>query len=67
MRYHSTVFAHTINAKFFSIDYTNGGKVSSFMNDINSNNFLTLTKIINSPVDEVVDKILRQIKVEKTY
>lgn len=33
MRYHSVVFAETLGVDYLAIDYTNGGKISSFLND----------------------------------
>lgn len=34
MRYHSIVFAHKTGTPFFPIDYTNGGKIAGYLNDI---------------------------------
>lgn len=31
MRFHSVVFAHSIDAPFVAIDYTNGGKIANFL------------------------------------
>lgn len=35
MRFHSVVFAHTLNVDFIAIDYTMGGKIHSFLKDNN--------------------------------
>lgn len=36
MRFHSVVFAHTLNVNFIAIDYTMGGKIHSFLKDNNA-------------------------------
>ena len=36
MRFHSVLFAHTLEVPFFAIDYTNGGKIENFLNDNNA-------------------------------
>lgn len=36
MRFHSVVFAHTIGAPYLAIDYTNGGKITGFLEDVNN-------------------------------
>lgn len=33
MRFHSVLFAHTLDTNFIAIDYTNGGKITGFMTD----------------------------------
>ena len=33
MRFHSTLFAHTLGVPFGAVDYTGGGKVSAFLSD----------------------------------
>ncbi|MCB0637129.1 MAG: polysaccharide pyruvyl transferase family protein [Lewinella sp.] len=33
MRFHSVLFAHTLGANFFAIDYTGGGKIKGFLQD----------------------------------
>lgn len=33
MRFHSVVFAHTLDTPFIAIDYTNGGKIFQFLKD----------------------------------
>lgn len=35
MRFHSVVFAYVLKTNFFAIDYTNGGKITSFLNERN--------------------------------
>ena len=35
MRYHSVVFAETLNTDYIAIDYTNGGKIKGFLEDNN--------------------------------
>ena len=32
MRFHSVLFAHTLDTNFLAIDYTNGGKIYSYLN-----------------------------------
>lgn len=47
MRFHSVVFAHTLNTNFIGLDYTNGGKIKSYLKDNNSiENLLTIEKIL---------------------
>lgn len=36
MRFHSVVFAHTIGAPFVAIDYTDGGKIRSYLQHVGS-------------------------------
>ena len=47
MRFHSVVFAHTLNTPFTAIDYTRGGKISNYIAD-NSipENLLSVEQII---------------------
>lgn len=33
MRFHSVVFAHTLNTSFTAIDYTRGGKIANYLGD----------------------------------
>lgn len=33
MRFHSVLFANTLDANFFAIDYTNGGKITGYLTD----------------------------------
>ena len=33
MRFHSVLFAHTLNTNFIAIDYTNGGKIKGYLTD----------------------------------
>lgn len=48
MRFHSTLFAYTLQAPFTAIDYTSGGKVYRFLADRNALAHLaTLAQIIN--------------------
>ena len=61
MRYHSTVFAHGIKSNFYAIDYTNGGKVSSFMTDSGKDNFICLDEILKTPQSKIVNEILQQV------
>ena len=35
MRYHSIVFAHHLSRKYIAVDYTNGGKIESFIQEKN--------------------------------
>ena len=36
MRFHSVLFAHTLNTDFIAIDYTLGGKIHAFLEDSNN-------------------------------
>ncbi|MEQ9443822.1 MAG: polysaccharide pyruvyl transferase family protein [Cyclobacteriaceae bacterium] len=36
MRFHSVLFAHTLNTNFIAIDYTNGGKIKGYLTDHNA-------------------------------
>lgn len=38
MRFHSVLFAATLNTNFLAIDYTNGGKIAGFLADTNQIN-----------------------------
>ena len=48
MRFHSTLFAHTLGVPFYAIDYTRGGKIHGFLSDNNG-----LDKLIS--LDGVVE------------
>ncbi len=48
MRFHSVLFAHTINADFYAIDYTQGGKIKGFLNDNNAlNKIISIQDLLN--------------------
>lgn len=47
MRFHSVVFAHTLDTNFIAVDYTKGGKILNFLTDNES-----LDKIIS--LDDVI-------------
>ena len=48
MRYHSAVFANTLNTKFVAVDYTNGGKVLGYFKDHVADTLpLTLEQVTN--------------------
>ncbi|WKN33493.1 polysaccharide pyruvyl transferase family protein [Porifericola rhodea] len=36
MRFHSVLFAHTLETDFIAIDYTNGGKITGYLTDHNA-------------------------------
>lgn len=47
MRYHSVIFSNILNGMFTAIDYTNGGKVYSYLKDVDkSNQLLSMEDII---------------------
>lgn len=49
MRFHSVVFAHTLNTDFTAIDYTRGGKILNYLNDNNcSQRMLTIDNLANN-------------------
>jgi polysaccharide pyruvyl transferase WcaK-like protein len=45
MRFHSVLFAHTLNTDFIAIDYTMGGKIHAFLKD---NNVLEKERTVES-------------------
>ncbi len=48
MRFHSVLFASTLNTNFLAIDYTNGGKITGFLEDKNQTELLIeLSSIAN--------------------
>lgn len=48
MRYHSVIFANTLQSNFVAIDYTNGGKIKSYLEDENKmDRLLTMAEIIS--------------------
>jgi polysaccharide pyruvyl transferase WcaK-like protein len=48
MRFHSVLFAHTLGAPFFAIDYTQGGKVAAYLaNHGQSDRMVTLEDVAN--------------------
>lgn len=47
MRFHSVVFAHTLETRFCAIDYTRGGKIFNYLQDNNcSENLVSILDII---------------------
>jgi polysaccharide pyruvyl transferase WcaK-like protein len=48
MRFHSVLFAHTLDTNFLAIDYTRGGKIKGFLTDNNS-----IDKML--PLEEIAD------------
>jgi len=49
MRFHSVVFAHTLETDFIAIDYTQGGKISNYLGDNdNMENMLTVDELIKN-------------------
>ena len=40
MRFHSVLFAHTLETNFFAIDYTGGGKIKGFLTDKNKTDIM---------------------------
>ncbi|MUG73946.1 polysaccharide pyruvyl transferase family protein [Paenibacillus validus] len=42
MRFHSVVFANTLNTNFLAIDYTSGGKINSYLMERNKINRMTV-------------------------
>ncbi len=58
-RYHSVVFSETLNIPYLAIDYTNGGKVWSYLNDIGKlSNLITFESLTSGRwEDRVNDKL----------
>ena len=49
MRFHSVVFAHTLNTEFLGFDYTNGGKIYNYLNDNKSlGNLLSINDLLEA-------------------
>lgn len=49
MRFHSVLFAETLNTDFIAIDYTFGGKINQFLKDKNKiEKMLTIQNLINN-------------------
>ena len=47
MRFHSVVFAHTLDTNFIGFDYTNGGKINNYLSDNHSiKNLLSLNDLL---------------------
>ena len=47
MRFHSVVFAHTLETDFTGFDYTNGGKIHNYLTDNNAlQNLLSIENLI---------------------
>jgi len=42
MRFHSVVFANTLDTDFIAIDYTSGGKINSFLAERNKRNRMAM-------------------------
>jgi len=54
MRFHSTLFAHTLDIPFTSIDYTNGGKIRNFLADHGKlNQLVTISQIIDQDIPPI--------------
>jgi MoaA/NifB/PqqE/SkfB family radical SAM enzyme/polysaccharide pyruvyl transferase WcaK-like protein len=49
MRFHSVVFAHTLNTSFTAVDYTIGGKINNYLSDNNC-----IERLVN--VEELIAK-----------
>jgi len=48
MRFHSVLFAHTLDTNFIALDYTMGGKIEAYLKDNNAiKNRLTINNIIS--------------------
>jgi hypothetical protein len=55
MRFHSTLFAHTLQVPFTAIDYTDGGKVYRYLADRSATDHLvTISQIINRTQPPVI-------------
>ncbi len=60
-RYHSVVFSETLNIPYLAIDYTNGGKVWSYLNDIGKlSNLITLDNLLSGEWKSIIDKKISQ-------
>lgn len=51
MRFHSVLFAHTLETNFYAVDYTRGGKIKAYLKDNGRlDRMYSLEHIVNSPV-----------------
>ena len=57
MRFHSTLFANTLGADYLSIDYTNGGKVKGFLDDVGKSERLVTLEELQSGGDVILEKM----------
>lgn len=62
MRFHSVLFAHTLGANFFAIDYTNGGKIAGYLQDEEaSSHMMSLQEISGQSIDISCDRIRNRL------
>lgn len=63
MRFHSVLFANTLDAPFFAIDYTHGGKIASYLKDQNRTDCLVgLDEIADGKWKPTLSKIEKLIE-----
>ncbi|MDB9755945.1 polysaccharide pyruvyl transferase family protein, partial [Winogradskyella sp.] len=66
MRFHSVLFAHTLGVNFIPIDYTNGGKISAFLNDENFDkplaNYTDFANYSEKEIDNLIKLYLTELK-----
>ncbi len=61
MRFHSVLFAHTLNTSFYPIDYTNGGKIKAYLEDEGYEHelqsVLTFSKLSKNEITKIVSNL----------
>ncbi|SHI59676.1 polysaccharide pyruvyl transferase family protein [Algibacter luteus] len=56
MRFHSVLFAETLNTNFLAIDYTMGGKISSYISENSQpKNMLTIKQLIDNYHEDTIN------------
>lgn len=64
MRYHSVLFAETLETNYLALDYTNGGKIAGFMGDRDLlQRMISLEDIINDEIE--VDFLVNILSLKK--
>ncbi len=64
MRFHSVLFAQTLGVPYIAIDYTNGGKIQSYLQDKNAmNRLLTLEDVAQGQWKKKLNECLRESRV----
>jgi polysaccharide pyruvyl transferase WcaK-like protein len=61
MRFHSVLFAQTLNVKYLAIDYTLGGKICGFLNDHGAaGNMVSLPDVADGGTTLITDHLYKQ-------
>ena len=59
MRFHSVLFAHTLNARFLALDYTQGGKIRGYLQDHQAlQHMVSLQDLAQAKADFSLAKVL---------